>query len=382
MVTHTTPTAPAVDHAGPLSAPSGSVRSRVLTVLHGLGLLLSAGAVFVAYQIGVLGSALGILIGIVAFVVLVLTVIRLLRRRAHVSWLRTPLARGSRRFVVQFLLRAALWIFAAEMAVIAFPRVLTGSDEAMGSYVFIWGSAAFLVLAGLVPARRVSWLNLTAYAVATLALITQLIQLNVPAPGAVTLGSPVRGTWMAASAGRSGLVNHHYGLDQQRDAIDLAIPFERDSAHPPTRLTDFPAYGQPLYAPADGVMVRVSDGQPDQPIGSSDTARPLGNHLVLQVGAERYVLMAHLRAGDIAVSEGQRVHRGQLLAAVGNSGNTSEPHLHLQVQSGLDLLDATGVPTPGLVTFPMAFADADRVRDGHSVTPARDVRLNDVLIFR
>jgi len=65
---------------------------------------------------------------------------------------------------------------------------------------------------------------------------------------------------------------------------------------------------------------------------------------VLAVGAGRYVVLAHLRRGSVRVHSGQRVRAGQLLGRVGNSGNSSEPHLHVHAQDTPDLSAGTGLP--------------------------------------
>lgn len=317
----------------------------------------------------------------VSLVVLTMTLVRLGRGRAHLRWLAAPFAWGSRSYTLQFLVRAVMGLLAGYAAVLGFPRALTGASEARLSYVTIWAAAVLVVLSGLSPARRVNRLNLVATAAAAVALLVQLVQLNVPYADPVPLGSPVRGTWVATSAGRSGLVNHHYPLPQQRDALDLAVPFERSSGRPPTDLTEYPAYAEPVHAPGDGVVARAVDGQPDQAIGRRDPARPLGNHLVVDLGAGRYLLLAHLKPGSLQVGEGARVRRGQVLAAVGNSGNSTEPHLHLQLQSGPDLVDPAGVPAPGLFTWPVSFSDAGRERDGRITVPARDLRASDLVSF-
>src|SRR6476619_7077121 len=113
-------------------------------------------------------------------------------------------------------------------------------------------------------------------------------------------------------------------------------------------LSDYPGFGSPVLAPADGRIVGVDDGYADNPPGTnSDRA----NHVVIDIGAGRYVLMAHLMQGSVTVQVGDRVRRGQPLAAVGNNGHSSEPHLHLQVQDSAAGVDAER-------TYPMVFRNA------------------------
>jgi murein DD-endopeptidase MepM/ murein hydrolase activator NlpD len=101
----------------------------------------------------------------------------------------------------------------------------------------------------------------------------------------------------------------------------------------------------------------------------------VGNHVILEIEKDRFVLLAHLMKGSVAVAEGAQVHAGQLIARCGNSGNTSQPHLHLQVQ------DRADVWATDLKTVPILFRDAVRVRAGHSERlPAANVRRNDELL--
>lgn len=124
----------------------------------------------------------------------------------------------------------------------------------------------------------------------------------------------------------------------------------------------FSSFGQPVLAVADGVVVRASDRQRDHRSRESwaslaylfvvegffrEVAGPpfiLGNHLVVDHGDGSYSTYAHLRRGSLRVSAGDEVHTGQQLAEVGNSGNTTEPHLHLQVMDDPRVTAAAGVP--------------------------------------
>ena len=122
------------------------------------------------------------------------------------------------------------------------------------------------------------------------------------------------------------------------------------------------AWGEPLTAPADGVVATVVDDFPDQPIGSVDVSHPAGNHVALDVGGDRFVVFGHLQSGSIRVSVGDRVRRGDVIALIGNSGNSDEPHLHIQAQnsSTFDVL----MPPVNLTTYPLLFDDMVVRRNG------------------
>ena len=80
------------------------------------------------------------------------------------------------------------------------------------------------------------------------------------------------------------------------------------------------------------------------------TGRMLGNHVVLEIGPQTYVAVAHLRRGSVRVEVGDRVRAGEVIGACGNSGNTSEPHVHVQVMDRPLIGFAAGLP--------MTFTDA------------------------
>jgi murein DD-endopeptidase MepM/ murein hydrolase activator NlpD len=141
------------------------------------------------------------------------------------------------------------------------------------------------------------------------------------------------------------------------------------------KLESYPSWGETLYAPADGKIVKVVNDLDDNLIGQTDDDNLAGNHLVIDLGNGRFVLMAHLQKGSVRVVEGDAVQVGQPIAKAGNSGNTSHPHLHLQVQSGPDF------SAPDLKTYPIVFRDVACIR---SKRPRADapfsVRRNDRII--
>jgi murein DD-endopeptidase MepM/ murein hydrolase activator NlpD len=99
-----------------------------------------------------------------------------------------------------------------------------------------------------------------------------------------------------------------------------------------------------------------------------------GNYLVLDLGDRRYVMFAHLKQGGARVAASDRVQRGQPIAQVGNSGSTSEPHLHLQIQNQ----PTFGPTTLDLRTYPMLLRDVVLIRGGQqSEPPEADPRRDD-----
>lgn len=139
-------------------------------------------------------------------------------------------------------------------------------------------------------------------------------------------------------------------LGAQRFAIDWERLNEENRivAGDPQAVESYVAYGQPVLAVADAHVARVLDGLEQQVPGALPPAIAIeeadGNHVVLDLGDGRFVLYAHMIPGSITVAEGDEVRRGDVLGRVGNSGNSSAPHLHLHVMSDVSALASNGLP--------------------------------------
>jgi murein DD-endopeptidase MepM/ murein hydrolase activator NlpD len=155
------------------------------------------------------------------------------------------------------------------------------------------------------------------------------------------LGGPVTVAW----GGELPNGNAHRIAPDQRWGYDLVVTVDgmsfRGSGQ---RLADYHAYGRQLLSPAAGDVVTVHDGEPDVPIGRKGKGDDLGNHLVLHVAPGEFLFMAHVQPGSIGVRPGDRVVAGQPLARVGNSGFSSEPHVHLHLQDSPRRHLAEGIP--------------------------------------
>jgi hypothetical protein len=165
------------------------------------------------------------------------------------------------------------------------------------------------------------------------------------------LDLPVRGTWLAGHAGATKLTNVHTTFPYAVDLLKLG-PDGRLVEGSDRVVDHWYGYGEPVYAPADGQVVRAVDDLPSRSVGDGDEVHPAGNHVVIDVAGDdsRQVLLAHLVTGSVAVEEGTHVTSGTLVGRVGNSGYSEVPHLHLHVQS------ASGA------TFPFRFRSMRRKR--------------------
>ena len=141
--------------------------------------------------------------------------------------------------------------------------------------------------------------------------------------------SPHRGAMIAID--QKLLAAERYAIDWIRsdDQGHIVLPDEG------TKLTDFPAYNKPIISVANGKVVDVVDKYPDVKPGVLDPNLTLkdagGNYVIVDIGGGRYAFYAHLKPGSITVQEGDHVMRGRVLARLGNSGNTTAPHLHFHV---------------------------------------------------
>ncbi|WP_155523548.1 M23 family metallopeptidase [Nodosilinea nodulosa] len=174
------------------------------------------------------------------------------------------------------------------------------------------------------------------------------------------LGPPLKGAgWVAINGCCSPDVGHRStGLPTagaihfaQRFAIDW-MQLDRQGRIAVGDLADvrsYPSYGAELLAVADGTVVQTRDDLPDQvpptlPAPSTiDLTNVLGNNVILDLGDGAYALYAHLQPGSVQVKTGDRVRKGQVLGRLGNTGNTSAPHLHFHLMAG-PTLASDGLP--------------------------------------
>ncbi|MFG1954921.1 M23 family metallopeptidase [Micromonospora sp. NPDC048830] len=198
---------------------------------------------------------------------------------------------------------------------------------------------------------------------------------KLPAESSVTrevvLSLPFTGLWLARNSPARRVPSHGSDLLGERYAIDfIGVDDHRRTAgtrdwrtflatEPPER---FFAFGRPILAPADGVVVDVHDGEVDHAgrrsqlalvpymLGQLERLRQgvgavAGNYLIIALrDSDVFVALAHLRAGSIRVAVGEEVRTGQPVADCGNSGNSTQPHVHVQVMDSVDLSVARGVP--------------------------------------
>ena len=210
-----------------------------------------------------------------------------------------------------------------------------GPPILLAANALLLGAALVSALRGrqTVSARRAVGLVGLTLLVATTAIYRTYPSSHDRAPSAVRFVLPLDGPVTVAWGGATPAVNYHVRAPAERWAYDLLITvdgvtYRGDGA----RLADYHAYDRPIVAPAEGRVVAVHDGDPDEPPGQPDAQRGGGNRIVIEVAPDQYLTVAHLKGGTILVSPGQQVRQGDRLGRIGNSGNSSEPHVHLHLQ--------------------------------------------------
>ncbi len=164
-------------------------------------------------------------------------------------------------------------------------------------------------------------------------------------PSQVRFRLPLDGPVTVVWGGPTRRENYHAALPAQRWAYDLLLTVDgRSFRGDGARLEDYYAFGQPVLAPAAGTSRAVQDGEPDGPIGQWRGWRAAGNYVVLEVAEGEFLFIAHLQNGSIAVAPGDHVEAGQVIGRVGNSGDSSEPHVHVHLQDTPTASLGEGIP--------------------------------------
>ena len=144
---------------------------------------------------------------------------------------------------------------------------------------------------------------------------------------------PFAGEWFVVWGGREIENNYHVVASDQRFAYDmLIVRDEKTHAGDGSRNEQYFCWGEAILAPGSGTVVEARDDLPDNPPGVMDPDNPPGNHVWIDLGNAEFALLAHLQNASVVVSAGDQVKAGDLVGRCGNSGNTTEPHIHFHLQ--------------------------------------------------
>jgi murein DD-endopeptidase MepM/ murein hydrolase activator NlpD len=229
------------------------------------------------------------------------------------------------------------------------------------------------------PIGRFAYVELTVavllVAGASALLVESISARRAAAAPAINLSFPLSGgSYYVANGGRGKLTNAHlktlidhrfHDYRGQSYAVDIVRIGERGlraAGLQPADLTRYASVGEAVLAPCEGSVALAENGVVDMTPTKTDREHLAGNFVFLNCGSAQ-VLLGHLRRGSVLVRPGQRVVAGQRLGAIGNSGNSEEPHLHIHAQKATagtrSLFDAPPVP---MTFYGRALARNDVVR--------------------
>jgi hypothetical protein len=214
---------------------------------------------------------------------------------------------------------------------------------------------------GRVPASLVHRLSLTVPPDTVRPVTVTVAPTRVDRREPVRLRPPLRGSDLAVFGCCGPPFAHRLALLELNGRLVLAQRYAIDFvqldnglnsfAGDPSRNENYFVFGDDVLAVAPGRVVATRDGVPENVPPNLPPSPGLddltGNFVIQDIGGGNFALYAHLQTGSVRVRPGDRLQRGVALGRVGNTGNSSEPHLHFQVTDGAGLpsgLDANGVP--------------------------------------
>ncbi|MFB3894278.1 MAG: peptidoglycan DD-metalloendopeptidase family protein [Phycisphaerae bacterium] len=179
------------------------------------------------------------------------------------------------------------------------------------------------------------------------------------------LDLPFGGPWQVAWGGDTKDQNQHHDVPNQRYAFDfLVVDKDGKSFKGEGKANDdYYAFGREILAPAGGTVTEAIDGVRDNTPGSMNPFSALGNAVFIQHRPSEVSVLAHLKMGSVKVKAGDKVTAGQVVGLCGNSGNSSEAHLHYHLQNTPVIQDGTGIKC--------CFENVALLKDGKTVAVGR-----------
>jgi murein DD-endopeptidase MepM/ murein hydrolase activator NlpD len=173
---------------------------------------------------------------------------------------------------------------------------------------------------------------------------------------------PFDGPWFVAWGGRTITQNQHATHVQQRFAYDLLVKKDGQShSGKGDRNEDYYCFDREILSPADGTVIATENGVPDNAVpGQWNKDDAYANFVIVDHGHQEFSYFIHFRQGSVKVRAGEKVKRGQVIGRCGNSGRSSEPHLHYHMQDSANFGAGWGLP----VQFQHYRADGNAVERG------------------
>lgn len=162
---------------------------------------------------------------------------------------------------------------------------------------------------------------------------------------------PFEGEWTVVNGCFTKEFSHSWEIPTQRYAYDFLILDKngKSNNNQLKNVTDYYCYDQAILAPANGVVEEIVNNAEDSIIlGKGRFFRRsrhiAGNYIIIKHRENEYSMLAHLKKDSMSIKVGEQVHRGQRIATCGNTGNSTEPHLHFQLQNDRSFYYSAGLP--------------------------------------
>lgn len=175
---------------------------------------------------------------------------------------------------------------------------------------------------------------------------------------------PFKGTWYIEYGGIKKINSHSFDIIGQRYAYDFEIRKDNLPYHDNLQeCNNYYSYLKNVYAPLDGWVVDLVNCYSNTHITKDrkiicDCDNPRGNYIIIKHPNNEYSTICHFEKDSFEVKVGDIVKEGQLLGKVGNSGNTQGPHIHFQVQAGINPDYDKGIP----ITFHNAYVGSKKIK--------------------
>ena len=192
---------------------------------------------------------------------------------------------------------------------------------------------------------------------------------------------PFKGEWVAVNGCFRQEYSHSWDIPTQRYAYDFIILDEHNQSFKGdvTNVNNYYCYGKEILAPADGVVVEIKNNGQDSIILESGKFRSkakhiAGNYIVIQHTKNEFTTLAHLKKDSMKVEVGDSISGGQVIALCGNTGNSTEPHLHFQLQTGQSFYNSAGLP----IHFDAM--SVDKIADYKKYDPRPHMKFENILV--
>lgn len=145
---------------------------------------------------------------------------------------------------------------------------------------------------------------------------------------------PFKGTWLVSNGGRTAETNSHIRPPESGPQNQLyAYDFRMESSGQEKKLEAFKVFGKDVLSPGKGIVIQVIDGSIDVLPGERDRSVGVGNALIIDHRNGEYSLLCHFKHSSIQVKVGDEVQQGQIIGQCGNTGNSTQPHIHFNLQA-------------------------------------------------